>query len=111
MPRRTDCLSTSPDHPHPHPTHLPHLPPGEDGSRPRGSDSGLGAFAGHGPAYVEGVTLRPWRDDGSAEFAAMWERVQAAPVREPYQWRPLAAGDERYDRPSPHRPRYRKAKM
>ena len=41
----------------------------------------------------------------------MWERVQAAPVREPYQWRPLAAGDERYDRPSPHRPRYRKAKM
>ena len=71
----------------------------------------MGAFAGHGPAYVEGVTLRPWRDDGSAEFAAMWERVQAAPVREPYQWRPLAAGDERYDRPSPHRPRYRKAKM
>ena len=49
------------------------------------------------------IYRRPWRDDGSEEWNRMWERVQVEPVREQYQWRPLAPGDERYDRPSPHR--------
>ena len=70
---------------------------------------GYGYFSqGHGTAYVEGVTLRPWRDDGSQEWQQMWDRVQAEPVREQYRWKPLAAGDERYDRASSHRNRQSK---
>ena len=55
---------------------------------------------GHATPYIEGVTLRPWRDDRSEEWQRMWERVQVEPVRERYKWKPLSSGDERHDRPS-----------
>ena len=38
----------------------------------------------HAAGYVEGVTLKPWRDDGSEAWAEMWERVKEKPVREMY---------------------------
>ena len=41
-------------------------------------------LAGSGRRHVEGVTLKPWRDDGSEAWAEMWERVKEKPVREMY---------------------------
>jgi L-alanine-DL-glutamate epimerase-like enolase superfamily enzyme len=45
-----------------------------------GSSQGYGYFSqAHATAYIEGVTLRPWRDDGSEEWNTLWERVQVRP--------------------------------
>jgi L-alanine-DL-glutamate epimerase-like enolase superfamily enzyme len=50
------------------------------------SSQGYGYFSsGQGPAYVEGVRLEPWPDDGSKEWADLFERAQKHPVREPRQ--------------------------
>jgi len=47
---------------------------------------GYGYFsAGHGPAYVEGVRLELWPDDGSREWADFFARAQEHPVRD--RWR------------------------
>ncbi|MBT4501217.1 MAG: enolase [Gemmatimonadetes bacterium] len=52
------------------------------------TSQGYGYFgAGHGPAYVEGVRLEPWPDDGSAEWADLFARAQGHPVRERWQER------------------------
>ena len=37
---------------------------------------------GGGPAYVEGVRLEAWTDDGSSEWTELYERVQKSPVRQ-----------------------------
>lgn len=50
------------------------------------TSQGYGYFGGgHGPAYVEGVRLEPWADDGSEEWADLFARAQEHPVRE--HWR------------------------
>jgi L-alanine-DL-glutamate epimerase-like enolase superfamily enzyme len=47
---------------------------------------GYGYFgAGHGPAYVEGVRLEAWHDDGSKEWADLFARAEQHPVRD--RWR------------------------
>jgi L-alanine-DL-glutamate epimerase-like enolase superfamily enzyme len=52
------------------------------------TSQGYGYFgAGNGPAYVEGVRLEPWPDDGSKEWADLFERARKAPVRERWQER------------------------
>ena len=52
------------------------------------TSQGYGYFgAGHGPAYVEGVRLESWPDDGSKEWAALFSRVQSGPVRDRWQGR------------------------
>lgn len=44
---------------------------------------GYGYFSqGHGPAHMPGVRLEPWHDDGSPEWADLFERAQKHPVRE-----------------------------
>ncbi len=61
-----------------------------DGSciRMGSSRQGYGYFgAGHGPAYVEGVRLEPQPDDGSREWADLFERAQKHPVRGRWQGR------------------------
>lgn len=46
-------------------------------------NQGYGYFSqGHGPAHVPGVRLEPWHDDGSREWADLFERAQKHPVRE-----------------------------
>jgi L-alanine-DL-glutamate epimerase-like enolase superfamily enzyme len=43
---------------------------------------GYGYFSnGHGPAHVDGTCLEPWHDDGSKEWADLFERAQIHPVR------------------------------
>jgi hypothetical protein len=43
---------------------------------------GYGYFSqGHGPAYAAGVYLESWHDDGSDEWADLFERAQKHPVR------------------------------
>lgn len=50
------------------------------------SAQGYGYFtAGHGPAYVEGVRLEPWPDDGSREWKKLFARAQEHPVRDRWQ--------------------------
>ena len=39
---------------------------------------------GNGPAWVPGVRLEEWADDGSAAWTALWEEVQAGPSRGRY---------------------------
>jgi L-alanine-DL-glutamate epimerase-like enolase superfamily enzyme len=52
------------------------------------TSQGYGYFGGgHGPAYVEGVRLEPWEDDGSEEWADLFARAQEHPVRERWQGR------------------------
>ncbi len=49
---------------------------------------GYGYFgAGHAPAYVPGVRLEPWADDGSREWRELFEQVQRTPVRARWQGR------------------------
>ena len=50
------------------------------------SVQGYGYFsAGHGPAYVEGVRLETWLDDGSREWKKLFARAQEHPVRDRWQ--------------------------
>ncbi|MEW6754828.1 MAG: mandelate racemase/muconate lactonizing enzyme family protein [Candidatus Latescibacterota bacterium] len=52
------------------------------------SGQGYGYFgSGHGPAYVEGVRLDPWPDDGSRAWADLFTRAQQHPVRDRWQGR------------------------
>jgi len=52
------------------------------------TSQGYGYFgSGHGPAYVEGVRLEPWEDDGSEGWADLFARAQEHPVRERWQER------------------------
>ena len=52
------------------------------------TSQGYGYFGnGHGPAYVEGVRLEPWSDDGSEEWAELFARAQEHPVRERWEER------------------------
>jgi L-alanine-DL-glutamate epimerase-like enolase superfamily enzyme len=49
---------------------------------------GYGYFgSGHGPAYVEGVRLEPWHDDGSKEWAELSALALKHPVRDRWQGR------------------------
>ena len=42
----------------------------------------LGYFiGGHGPVHMEGTRVEGWFDDGSREWAELFERVQRSPVR------------------------------
>ncbi|HIB88081.1 TPA: enolase [Candidatus Poribacteria bacterium] len=41
--------------------------------------------SGQGPAYVEGVYLDPWYDDGTIEWNDLFERALKEPVRSQYQ--------------------------
>ena len=57
-----------------------------DGSCVHMIDQGLGYFnAGNGPAYVEGVRLEAWENDGSKEWTDLFSRAQKYPVRD--HWR------------------------
>ena len=50
------------------------------------SSQGYGFFtSGQGPAYVEGVYLDPWHDDGTDEWNDLFERALKEPVRSQYQ--------------------------
>ena len=50
------------------------------------SSQGYGYFtSGQGPAYVEGVYLDPWYDDGTVEWNDLFERALKEPVRSQYQ--------------------------
>ncbi|MBM3261885.1 MAG: enolase [candidate division Zixibacteria bacterium] len=43
---------------------------------------GYGYFSqGHGPAHVDGVRLEPYHDDGTQEWADLFERAKQHPVR------------------------------
>ena len=50
------------------------------------SSQGYGFFtSGQGPAYVEGVYLDPWHDDGTAEWNDLFERALKEPIRSQHQ--------------------------